>query len=145
MQNFNNFKTIVIDQPFMMPNGLVEISEGEKTLAVVDVIMGPKTEALWLTGEIGWRIKPFTTGGSKGRLEIKIKRNGQVIYKKFDDLFLLDGFSCARRTTGVTCFDLTPLQGSVKYELIVSGTSENVDVFRVTGPLSFISAPLTID
>lgn len=144
MQYYRNLKQIVIDQPYMLPNGLVDISESEKTVAAVDVIVDSKIEAICLSGEIGWRIKPFTTGGSQGRLELKIKRNGQVIYKKLDDLFLIDGFSCARRTTGVTCFDLKPLEGQVKYELIISGTSENVDVFRVTGPLTFVSTAYSL-
>lgn len=130
---------IAVDQPFYRPDAVIDLAPGEQVLAALTVETdGKEIDAVLLIGEICWRITPKNPDDTKGRMKIRVLRNGIEIYKKEDDAFIPPGFSCARLTSGVLGLDINPGIGSLKYELVVSSTvSENVDLFRVVGPLVF--------
>lgn len=140
---FNRVCLISIDQPFSQPIGLVDVLPVERTLASV-TIKSIKNEfsSVLLTGEVGWRIVPFMNAPAQGRMEITIKKNGVQIYKQVSDLFVPEDVSCGRTSSGFTCIDNISTGGVIKYELTVSGSGNNADIFRVTGPVNLTAMGL---
>lgn len=143
MVSYTSVSLISIDQPFMEPNGLIDITPTESLLASV-TIKSVKSQfaAVLLNGEVGWRIIPFMNSPAQGRIVITIKKNGRQIYKKICDLFVPEDSSCGRASCEFTCLDKTSGGGLIRYELMASGSSENVDIFRATGPTNLTALGL---
>jgi len=135
------YKFMVIDEPFHNSTALVNLLSGEKLLASIAInVDGQTVDAVWLTGEIGWRITPVTTIDASGRIRIQIKRNGSEIYRKEQDAYIPVGSSCTRSTAVFMHSDPYPGSGSVTYELVASiAYAENLDWFMVTGPVTFFA------
>ena len=143
MVSLNRVCLISIDQPFMEPNGLVDVSPTESLLASVAInSIKNELESVLLTGEVCWRIVPFMNSPAKGRIIIVIKKNGVQIYKKICDLFVPEDSSCGRTSCEFTCLDKVSSSAVLNYELTVMGISDNVDSFRVTGPVNLTAMGL---
>lgn len=135
------FKFIAIDEPFSKSTALIDLLPGEQLLASITVNIDDKiVDAVWLTGETGWRITPVTTIDASGRIRIQIKRNGIEIYRNEQDAYIPAGSSCTRSTAAFMHIDPKPGNGLVTYELVASILfAENLDWFKVVGPITFFA------
>lgn len=135
------FIPIAIDEPFCKPVALIDLVPGEQVLASVTINVDAKViGAVWLMGEIGWRITPVTVDDARGRIKVQIKRNGGEIYRQKQDAYIPAGFSCNRSVMAFMHTDPNPGSGPVTYELVAAiVSSENLDWFKVVGPITFFA------
>lgn len=147
MTQFNfapEFRTISIDEPYYNSNAIINLlKDEEQIVASVTVEADKDVNAFWLMGEIGWRLLPITSTGATGRIRAEIKKNGVPIYRKDLDALVPDGSTCGRSSVDFMHIDTNPGEGAVRYDLIVSHiSSDNVDLFRVTGPIMLFAGGL---
>ncbi|MFZ5641504.1 MAG: hypothetical protein ACOY4Q_12570 [Bacillota bacterium] len=135
------FKAVAVDQPFFSPLALINLIPGEQVLASVTINVDNKDiNAVWLTGEIGWRITPIAPVDARGRIRIRIVRNSVEIYRREEDTFIPPGFPCARSTAIITGLDDNPGTGPVTYALAASlASAEYLNNFMVVGPVNLFA------
>lgn len=135
------FISIAVDEPFYKPDALIDLIPGEQVIAAVTVNVDNQiSDAVWLMGEIGWRITSATVDDARGRIRLQIKRNGIEIYRQKQDAYIPAGFQCKRSVMAFMHADPKPGSDPVTYELIASAiSSDNLDWFKVVGPVAFFA------